>query len=471
MNNQVWKKSMVAAAALMVASCKAPVKNVEGFFKGMALPVSAETMGDFSAEDFEAPVSDNESVSDTEKEDAVYTMNTVVIGEGGSIATERFGLGILGYGQAKAGDLAVAHVHNERGYDVKNVTITDAEGNELFSGSRYECYFTMPEGDVTITAEFAPDIDEEEEEAAEAVYVSDDIEEAAETVSVSEDKEDAVYTINTVTNGHGRVSTERFALGILPYGQAKAGDSVVATVANDSGYDVKSVVVTDQDNNTIYSGSGYKFSFKMPEGDVTINVEFAPDIDEEEEEAAETVSAVETNKAEKAEHTMNTVIIGEGGSVATERFGLGTLGYGKAKAGDLAVAHVHNVRGYDVKNVTISDAEGNVLFSGSRYECYFTMPDSDVTITVEFEVDDYAYKKTANIKEVDVNGQVTSMEVDLDDYSVPYEEVDGYDIVGWRINGKDVFEDSDDADAMIMLLYGLDHNAEITVETIYEVLD
>ena len=146
MKERILKNSLIATAAVLVASSKAPINPIESFIDSATIKANAETLNDFSAYDFEQV---NENAQDT-----VYSINTVTNGNG-TITTEKtYDQNSTPYGKAKSGDSVMVYIHAERGYQVSNVTAYDADNNVIFSDDVEKYSFKMPESDVTIVAEF-----------------------------------------------------------------------------------------------------------------------------------------------------------------------------------------------------------------------------------------------------------------------------------------------------------------------------
>ena len=115
------------------------------------------------------------------------------------------------------------------GYSFVSWSVKDASDNDIeVVGDSFQ----MPASNVTVNATFAP--------AASA------------------------KTINITTPSHGTVSTS-------PAGSATAGTTVTITATPDSGYEVESISVVDEDDNDVTVTSN---QFIMPSKDVTVTVTF-----------------------------------------------------------------------------------------------------------------------------------------------------------------------------------------------------
>ena len=115
------------------------------------------------------------------------------------------------------------------GYGLKALTVTSGEdGVGLTAGTDGTFAFTMPDGDVTVTAEF-----------------------------------DRNYTVAIVTDGHGTVTVDN------PL--AFEGDTVTLTVAPGTNYALDTLTVTDADGEEIEVTDN---TFTMPAKDVTVTSRF-----------------------------------------------------------------------------------------------------------------------------------------------------------------------------------------------------
>jgi len=115
------------------------------------------------------------------------------------------------------------------GYGLKALTVTSGEdGVGLTAGTDGTFTFTMPDGDVTVTAEF-----------------------------------DRNYTVAVATDGHGTVTVDK------PL--AFEGDTVTLTVAPNTNYVLDAMTVTDGDGEEIDITDN---TFVMPAGNVTVTASF-----------------------------------------------------------------------------------------------------------------------------------------------------------------------------------------------------
>lgn len=149
----------------------------------------------------------------------VYTINIDSNITGGTIAASP--------ATATIGDEITLTVTPNEGYNLKTLTVKDAAGNEI---SVTNGKFTMPAGNVTVSAEFAK---------------------TAYTVTISEG----------ITNGKVTVSPL----------SANMGDEMTLTVTPDAGYELETLTVKDAAGNPITVTNG---KFIMPAGAVTISATF-----------------------------------------------------------------------------------------------------------------------------------------------------------------------------------------------------
>jgi hypothetical protein len=149
----------------------------------------------------------------------VYTINIDSNITGGTIAASP--------ATATMGEEITLTVTPNEGYNLKTLTVKDAAGNEI---SVTNGKFTMPAGNVTVSAEFAK---------------------TAYTVTISEG----------ITNGKVTVSPL----------SANMGDEMTLTVTPDAGYELETLTVKDAAGNPITVTNG---KFIMPAGAVTISATF-----------------------------------------------------------------------------------------------------------------------------------------------------------------------------------------------------
>lgn len=330
MNN--FKKSAIVAAAAVLATGAVAVGPVAGIVDNTVVTAGAET-----------------------NDAAARTINIVTDGNG-SVSMERewrYGQTKLPYGQAVEGDSIYLSAYANNGYAVSKLTVIDANGNVIISERNTEAdknqnfWFRMPDADITIKAEF-------------------------EAVSYNLDYSDPA-------NGYIEVFGEDEDEEI---DESLAGKNVTVKLYPDDGYFFSGIFVVDKTGHNVdfTMTDDSTVNFVMPASEVKIEAAFdlvaGDGLTVPDEEEAE--------PAEDAVYTLNTVTNGYG-RIATERMALGILHYGQAKANDFIRVKVADVKGHDLKNVTVTDKDGNVIFSDCDDQFYFTMPDGDVTITAEYE--------------------------------------------------------------------------------------
>ena len=129
-------------------------------------------------------------------------------------------------------------VKPDTGYELDTLTVTDKDGKDVTTTKTTDgCKFNMPEGGATVKATF--------KKSETPTY----------TVTVSEEDK----------NGTVEVTPEN----------APAGDTVAVKVTPAEGYELDTLTVTDEDGKeieTTVTSDGY--SFKMPEGKVTVTAAF-----------------------------------------------------------------------------------------------------------------------------------------------------------------------------------------------------
>ena len=208
----------------------------------------------------------------------------------------------------------------DEGYKIGSVAVYDAKDNEIsVSGAEGAYSFKMPASKVRITAEFVAD----------------------EYVITTEDAENGSFTVDA---------------------QTAAMDTVInVTTAPAEGYQVNSLVITDEKGNLIgYTGENDAYTFVMPASNVTVSVEF--------EEIPSVTFGVTTNPTEN-----------------------GTISLSKdnAGAGSTVTVTATPAAGYKVQSISVIDAAGNtVALEGSENVRTFVMPESEVVVSATFEKDE-----------------------------------------------------------------------------------
>lgn len=172
------------------------------------------------------------------------------------------------------------------------------------------------------------------------------------------------YDISTTSNGYyGSVSID----GNID--SADRGDVVSFTVTPRNGYIVESVTVYDEDYDPVTvtrdSKDWNSFSFTMPNSDVEIHVTYTDDYHE------------------------ITMDVGRNGTATPDAEPSGYFGYVYYGIdGERIYVNATPDKGYEVKSVSVTDEKGKKVsvYEGLKDDqYYFTMPESDVTVTVEFQ--------------------------------------------------------------------------------------
>ena len=298
------------------------------------MPKSNVTVTAEFAEDEEED-SEPENETEEETEEATYAL---IIGEfdGGSVESDPDE-------KAEAGTAVTLTPETEEGYHLDSISAADADGEsvELSADSEKGTYsFTMPASDVTVTAVFAKDI----------------------------------YEISTGEISGGSVTSD-------PSGESEWGETVTVEAEAAEGYSFVSLTVLDEDGNEVaLTEEEYGvYSFTMPDSSVTVTAEFAEDEEEDSEPENET--------EEETEEATYTLSIGEfdGGSVESDPDG-------EAEAYTAVTLTPEAEEGYHLDSISAADADGETveLTEDSENGTWsFTMPQSEVTVTAEFEKDTY----------------------------------------------------------------------------------
>ena len=315
--------------------------------------------------------------------------------------------------EAAKGTKVYMTVSPDAGYALSSLTVKDSDGKTVSVTSN--TYFTMPEKDVTITAEFT-------------------------TTTVT------YYAVAVDTLENGEI--------LLNKTSAVKGETVSMVITPADGYTLKSITVKDSDDKAVtVSGSGSSRTFKMPEKDVTISAEFVPG--QYDVKVSKTGSGtVNVNPSKCAVGTEVTVtatpaegyqlidagclkVYGNGnkliassdtgtvtfnmpGSDVTVKVvfeliphsitvlddGNGTVTANKEQAGkgETIKLTLKPDDGYEVDKITVTDSNGKtVKVSGTGNSRTFTMPAEDVDVDVTFKLKSYTISISKNNCKVSVS--------------------------------------------------------------------
>ena len=141
---------------------------------------------------------------------------------------------------AAEGESVNISIASDRDYQLDTLTVTDADGAPVALFGRS---FTMPAKNVTVTATFR---------YAPVIYIS-------------------TYAVTTERAEHGSVSADKKS--------AYSGSTVTLTAAPEKGWTVETVTVTGKNGKSVEVKNlgDNKFSFRMPEGAVTVTATFMED--------------------------------------------------------------------------------------------------------------------------------------------------------------------------------------------------
>lgn len=240
---------------------------------------------------------------------------------------------------ADEGDKVTLVVSAEKGYRIDSVWSSEAPGfvyddwynSNWYDDSYFTYSFTMPDEDVYFEVELTSD---------------------------------GEFDIETTSNGYyGSVELD----GNID--SADRGDVVSFTVTPRNGYIVESVTVYDEDHDPVTvtrdSKDWNSFSFTMPNSDVEIHVTYTD---------------------EYHEITMD---VGRNGTATPDAEPSGYYGYVYYGIdGERIYVNATPDKGYEIKSVSVADEKGKKVsvYEGLKDgQYYFTMPESDVTVTVEFQ--------------------------------------------------------------------------------------
>ena len=255
---------------------------------------------------------DNVTVS-AEFEKITYTV-AVSQAQNGEVTTDK--------ATAQIGNVVTITATPTAGYELDTITVTPDVGEAV---AVTDGKFTMPAANVTVTVTFK-EID---------------------------------YTVKIdagIMNGTVAASAE----------SANVGDAITLTVTPETGYQLKTLTVVDDSQNSV-SVTGNKFT--MPAANVTVSAEF-----------------------EKITYTV-AVSQAQNGEVTTDK--------ATAQIGDTVTLTITPSEGFELAAITVTaEKETPVTVIDGK----FTMPASDVTVSATFKKIDYAVKIDAGI----VNGTVAA---------------------------------------------------------------
>ena len=259
--------------------------------------------------------------------------------------------------RAKEGESVKVTVTANSGYELSLLKVVTTSNKELVvktvSDTMYE--FTMPNTDVTILAEFKE------------TETSDDSNKDLQQVVVSPTENGSV-SLNTT--------------------EAKVGERVTATISARVGYQLKSIRILNKNGEEvkILVSSSDRYVFEMPEGGVTIQVEFEKQIESSgqgngqggdqggnQDDTQGGSQGENQQKPSKVE-----VIKAENGYIVVSKE--------SANVGEEVTVTVQAKEGYELKSFYILDQFGKQIpiVSADNGRYVFEMPEGEVKIQAEF---------------------------------------------------------------------------------------
>ncbi|MCM1055952.1 MAG: hypothetical protein NC394_10580 [Bacteroides sp.] len=302
---------------------------------------------------------------------------------------------------ASVGDTVTVSATPAEGYKLGSVTVSyeDADGTKTVAPKDGKT-FTMPDADVTVSAEFeaiaykinitVPENGTVKTEPAAEAKTGEEVTVTAEpkegyeldkitaadkdgkAVEVKEGKfvmpasdvtVTAAFKAKTVTPPPAEETTYKVNITVPENGtvkadpvEAKAGDTVTLTVEANEGYELDKLAVTDKDGKEVEVKDN---KFVMPASDVTVTAAFK----------AKTVTPPPAEDTYKVNIT-----VPENGKVTADPV--------EAKAGDTVTLTVEANEGFELDKLTVTDKDGKEI---EVKDGTFVMPASDVTVTVTFK--------------------------------------------------------------------------------------
>ncbi len=258
---------------------------------------------------------------------------------GASFSSRRYNVGISEYVEngtvtadkltAQMGQIVCFTLTASEGYKLRSISVRDASNNGvgiLTVKARTKYMFVMPASDVTLGASFVP----------ESVAITDY------TVGISSGIENGTVTADKLT--------------------AQKGETVTLTLSASEGYEFDSISVKDASNNSVETTAvteGSKYTFVMPESNVTVSASFTP-----------------------KRYTVGISEDIENGTVTTDKL--------TAKKGQTVTLTFSANAGYQFDSIFVKDDSNNrvktrTVTAGTKYT--FVMPESDVTVSANFTLE------------------------------------------------------------------------------------
>jgi len=314
------------------------IDTVSVFVTGTSTPVTVLTRVNNGVTNyfFKMPANDVTVSVDFKEYTGIYDVNLNFDGIGGDVTFNR--------SIANKGDIIKIYVDTDTNFSLSSLLVKDSDGSRVkhYEESDYY-YFTMPEDDVT-------------------VYV--ELDEASDVGDYYVDIEDYNSECGSVRTSHN---------------SADYRDTVTITITPNTGYYVLYVYVeTDNGNDVSVRGTGKTRYFTMPSDDVIVSVIFAKGTVDDDEE--------DDDDDGYGDYTVSMVFDYLEGDIEIDK--------NSADEGEIVKIYTYPDPDYEVDDVYVIRKDYNdyvdVYSNGSYY--YFYMPDSDVTVYVEF----YAFDDESN---------------------------------------------------------------------------
>jgi hypothetical protein len=258
---------------------------------------------------------------------------------GAIFSSRRYNVGISEYVEngrvtadkltAQMGQIVSFTLMANEGYKLRSISVRDASNNGVGISTvkaRTKYMFVMPASDVTLGASFVP------ESVAPTGY----------TVDISSGIENGIVTADKLT--------------------AQKDETVTLTLSASAGYEFDSISVKDASNNSVETTAvtaGTKYTFVMPESNVTVSASFTP-----------------------KSYTVGISAGIENGSVSTDKL--------TAQKNETVTLTLTANAGYKFGSISVKDASNNsvetaTVTAGTKYT--FVMPESNVTVSASFSPD------------------------------------------------------------------------------------
>ncbi len=302
---------------------------------------------------------------------------------------------------ATIGDEITITINPNEGYEVDTITVMNGSVEVTVSGEGNTRTFTMPAGNVTISATFSKisytisknptengsfEISEETATFGETITITITpnegyqvnivtVKKGSQTVSISGSGNTRTFTMPagnvTVSVTFSKISytisknpTENGSLNVVTSGTIN--DEITITINPNEGYELNTITVMNGNEEVTVSGKGNTRTFTMPAGNVTVSATFS--------KISYTISKnpTENGSFEISDET--------------------------ATFGEIITITINPNNNYTLKNVKVMNGSKKVTVLGEGNTRTFTMPAGNVTVSVEFKLADFIINEEGQVE-------------------------------------------------------------------------